>query len=542
MSELVLRDYQVATVAALRDALNRGVSAPCVSVATGGGKTVIIAALAKELAAKGHHIVVLTHSRELIRQLDRTLCRFLDPSKVGVIAAGLGRKDEPRQVQICQIQSVGRNPDRIGPRRIVIVDELQSVNHEQGQYLTTIEHLRVKTPDLRLIGLSATPFRTTTGLCYGKGRMFDECVHRVGMRELIDAEWLTPIIGKTGDKDFKVEGVAMRGGDFKPDELEKFMADQSKVDRAVADMMPRMEGRRQVLVFTTGLKHNAMIVDAIKKYDSRVESIDGTMENNQRDSILNRFANGTTRFVPNCAILTTGYDDSGIDGIVMLRPTRSPGLLIQCAGRGLRKRDGKPNCLFLDYGGSLSHFGPLDQIEENITLKKRGPPGKAPTKVCDCGTVLHLSAIKCPDCGKEFPRQLNHAEQAADEPVLSDEPKWVEVKGLQARRHQKQGSPPCLRIDYLDGLGLPVANEWLSVHPEANLYAYQKSINALTGWPNGCFKKLGDTLYYQPATGGLTKLDFDGIVAHAAWLPPPSRVRLLKEGKYWRVTKKEFQP
>ena len=540
METLTLRPYQQRVVDSIIDALNGGMMSPCASVATGGGKSAILSALAAKFIAKGHNVVALTHVRELIGQLERTALRLVPADKVGVIATGLGRKDPLRQFQICQIQTVGRRPHTIGPRRVCIIDEHHLLNHEEGQYLKTIEALRVMTPDMRLIGLSATPFRSATGLVYGPGRMFDDCVARVGMRELIAEGFLTPIVGKTGDRNFKISGVHMQGGDFKPSELQDFMADEAKVGRAVADFMPQVQDRRQVLIFSSGIKHNAMIVEAVKKYDQRAESIDGEMPTGQRDAILNRFRAGVTRLLVNASLLTTGYDDTGIDAICMLRPTRSPGLLLQCAGRGLRIREGKANCLFLDYGGCLQHFGPLDTIEENITAKVKGPPGQAPTKVCDCGTVLSAAALICPTCGKEFPRLLKHEEISSSAAVTSDTPITYEISRIYARRHQKKGSPMTLRLDYCDKIGLPVASEWLSISPEADAYAHAKSIKTLEKWPESPFRRVGDTLYKLGTTGQLDKLDTDGIVEHAARLKAPLRITTMRDGKYVRITKKDF--
>jgi DNA repair protein RadD len=536
-----LRPYQQRVVDAIRASLNQGMISPCASVATGGGKTIILSELARSMIERGHRVCVLTHVRELIGQVERTAVAMLGRDKVGVIAAGLNRNDPMRPMQICQIQTVGRRPHVIGPVRVCIIDENQQVNHEGGQYLKVIEALRVMTPDMRLIGLSATPFRTTTGLIYGPGRMFQECVERVGMRELIDAGYLTPIVGKTGDKDFKVEGVHMRGGDFVPSELEDYMTDEGKIRRATADFLARTADRQRVLVFTCGLKHNKMLLDEIKKVEYRAESVDGTMPDGQRDAILKRFRDGVTKYLFNCAILTTGYDDPGIDGIVMLRPTRSPGLLLQCAGRGLRKQDGKANCLFLDYGNCLQHLGPLDTIEESITQpKKKKEKGAAPTKVCDeCNTVLAASAMVCTTCGKEFPRNLKHEEKAADVDVLSGD-QTADVASIRVRKHAKPDRPTTLRIDYISPIGLMLASEFLSISPEANVYARRKSMQALASWPGGIFRLVGDTLYSAYDQTGLTALAVDDIVRLAMRLPPPAKIKIRRDGKYFTVVSKQF--
>jgi uncharacterized Zn finger protein (UPF0148 family) len=232
-------------------------------------------------------------------------------------------------------------------------------NHDEGTYKKTIEYLRTQVPTMRLVGLSATPFRASTGLIYGEGRLFEQCVARIGMRRLIEEKYLTPIIGKTADKNFSGDSLHMRGGDFKPDELADFMTDVHKVRKAVADIIQKTGGRKQILVFSCGIKHSSMIVEELRKLGQQVESVDGEMETSKRDRILAEFRNGALRILVNAQILTTGYDDPGIDCIVLLRPTRSPGLLLQMAGRGLRLKEGKDNCLLLDFGGCIAEGEPV---------------------------------------------------------------------------------------------------------------------------------------------------------------------------------------
>lgn len=525
---------------AIIDGLNKGMRSVCVSMPTASGKTATLSALVQRFISKGHNACVITHVRELITQIERTAKEFVPEDQIGVIAAGLRRKDEPRKLQICQIQTVGRRPSMIGPRRIVIVDELQLINQEQGLYIKTIEALKVMDPDLRLVGLSATPWRTQSGLAYGDGRIFQDCVYRIGMRELVADGYLTPIVGKTGDKEFKVEGVAMRGGDYKPDELEHFMLDRAKVDRAVDDMIPRCAERNQVLVFAVSRKHSEMIAESIRRYDQGVMTLDGTTETGMRDRITSAFRERGFKYLCNVGVLTTGFDDPGIDAICMLRPTRSPGLLLQIAGRGLRLDPRKKDCLFLDYGGCLSYFGPLDTIEENITDKRRGRKGAAPTKVCpDCDTVLHAAALVCTTCGKVFHRLLKHEEKATDAPAMSDTPITWNCHGIVARPHRKPGKPMTLRIDYQDDIGIPMASEWLSIHHDSTLYAYRKSIKQLAAWPGSPFLVVGDLVYRKDkmTTSPLTP---EEIVDLAKQLPAPTKITTIRDGKYVRVTHKEF--
>ena len=112
------------------------------------------------------------------------------------------------------------------------------------------------------------------------------------------------------------------------------------------------------------------------------------------------------KFLANVNVLTTGFDAPNTDCVVMLRPTNSPGLLIQCAGRGTRlsPETGKSSCLFLDYGGNILRHGPLDMIK--VKEPGSGKGGDAPAKKCpQCLALIHAGYTACPECGAH-PRRI----------------------------------------------------------------------------------------------------------------------------------------
>jgi DNA repair protein RadD len=185
----------------------------------------------------------------------------------------------------------------------------------------------------------------------------------------------------------------------------------------------------------------------------------------------------------------------------------------------------------------LSHFGPLDTIEENISTKEKGPPGAAPTKVCpDCDTVLHAAALVCPTCGKTFERNLKHEEKASDAPVLSNEPQIFTITTMAVHRHEKKGKPPTLRLSYSGATGFVIASEWLSISAEADHYAYVKAIKTLADWPGNPFTRLGDTLYLKGSDGRLMPAGFDAILEAARSLRPPKTITTVRKDQYLTIT------
>jgi hypothetical protein len=68
--------------------------------------------------------------------------------------------------------------------------------------------------------------------------------------------------------------------------------------------------------------------------------------------VLKRFHDGITKVVCNCAVLTEGFDEPGVQCITIARPTKSGALYRQMVGRGTRTLPGKDFCLVLDFVGN----------------------------------------------------------------------------------------------------------------------------------------------------------------------------------------------
>ena len=174
------------------------------------------------------------------------------------------------------------------------------------------------------------------------------------------------------------------------------------------------------------------------------------------------FAAEPLKYMCNVNVLTTGFDAPRIDCVVMLRPTMSPGLLVQCVGRGFRLHPDKQNCLVLDFGGNIERHGPIDQVQPKE--RKATDNSVAPAKACPhCHTLVATGYATCPDCGFTFPppdRQTHNA-QASNHGVLSGEVTDAEydVRDVVYSEHRKRGAPDdapsTMKVTYTLGL-----NQW----------------------------------------------------------------------------------
>jgi DNA repair protein RadD len=441
---MILRPYQARVVEAIRSALNGGMMNPCATIPTGGGKTAVIMEMAHTFTTKGHRCLVLTHVAELIGQLAGTAVRCgMNPC---VFAASLKRREYKGILVIGQIQTVYKTMHSLDAFSVVFVDESHLINPEgEGMYRTAIEALRSMNPKVRVIGLSATPFRMGSGLIYGPGQMFDDCVASVSMRELIDEGYLTPLVGKNADRAFN--------GD----------EDNEKVRTACRELVVQAADRRRWLIFGSSIAHAEMIVEELRALCISAEMISGTTPTAQRDDILARHRAGEFTALVNCAVLTTGYDDPQIDCVAILRPTRSPGLFLQMVGRGLRIHPSKASCLILDFGGCLEALGPIDTIEERVRERReaKGLAGSCPMKTCpDCSNVVFTGQKAC-SCGHEWPRNLNHEVQASTAQLFSGATEHAVQRASYSVNSAKPGKSECIRITYWDGPITQICNEFL---------------------------------------------------------------------------------
>src|SRR5262249_24240628 len=176
-SMLSLRRYQEEALHALFGFWRNGGGNPLIGMATGLGKSVIIAFLVKQLLADypEMRVLITAPNRELIDQDIQELLRVWPEAPIGINCDGLDQRDTDTQILFVLVNSVYRNPKALGNRDLIIVDESHFIpHHEQGMYRATIDALRELVPDLRVVGLTATPYRLDSGhLCEGESRIFD---------------------------------------------------------------------------------------------------------------------------------------------------------------------------------------------------------------------------------------------------------------------------------------------------------------------------------------------------------------------------------
>jgi DNA repair protein RadD len=408
-----LRDYQREAVDGLYNYwASKAGDNPLVVAPTGSGKTAILAQVIKDaMSYPDTRVLVVTHVKELLEQGASGLLKLYPEADFGIYSAGLKQKVLNKPITFAGIQSVWeRAYDMVPAPDLVLIDEAHLLpKNTETRYNRFISDLKICNPDVKVVGLTATPYRLDTGYLHkGKGAIFDGIAHDIPVSMLMDQGYLSPVISKGGIKQIDLSGVGKRGGEFIESELATAASDPELVESTVREIVTLADKRKSWLVFSSGVNHAHLLADEFEKYFVDVGVVTGSDSSAVREKTIADFKSGKLQCLINVNVLTTGFDHPGVDCVCLVRATASCGLYIQCIGRGTRVSEGKENCLILDYGSNVERHGFIDQVKPKD--KMSGGDGEAPVKQCEkCQTIVHAAAKICPECGFEFPAPLlNH--------------------------------------------------------------------------------------------------------------------------------------
>lgn len=373
---------------------------PCMVIPTGGGKSLLIAEYCRRSLLKWptSRFLVLTHQKELIEQDVAKIRTQWPDAPIGIYSASIGRKELGCQITAASIQSLVRVRN-LPTFDCVIVDEAHLINNrETGSYRKVLDRLKVLQPRMRVIGMTATPYRLGQGMV--TDGIFADLIEPVDVAQLQSLGHLAMLTSKRPKKVYDLDGIGIRQGEYKTEELEQRLNVYETNEAVCDEIVERAAGRRHWLIFCTTIEHSNAIAKTLGNRGVKVSTISSLNTKEERESILSDFKEGRIQAVTNVGILTTGFDFPDIDCIVLLRPTMSPGLFYQMVGRGLRPKSDGGNCLVLDFALNIAQHGPITAIRPPKARKKGDSTGVAPMKVCpQCQEYLPIQTMVCPQCG-----------------------------------------------------------------------------------------------------------------------------------------------
>lgn len=392
---MLLRDYQIKCIDAVRQAYRDGKRAPLLVAPCGAGKTLMFSYMCKGATERGKRTLILVHRQELVDQVSAAL-KKMDVNH-GIISPGY--QPLPHlPVQVASVFTLVRRLDRIATPDFIIVDE---AHHAILQ--STWGKVIAAFPTARLCGNTATPTRLSGE---GLGDIFDQLVVGPSTQELIDKGWLSPV-RVFSPPTIDVSGVHSAMGDFKKGEL-AFAVDKPKITGDAIEHYQRLTPGKKAAVFCVSIQHASNIADAARRAAITAVMIEGKTDRHLRREIVNDFSKGIIRWLVSVDIIAEGWDCPSIEVGIFLRPTHSLGLWVQQTGRILRTSPGKTDAILLDHAGNtLRHGLPTEERYWSLsgTAKARdGGSGAISVRVCpSCFSAQRSGRITCGNCGKPFP-------------------------------------------------------------------------------------------------------------------------------------------
>lgn len=367
-----LRPYQqeaaTAAIAKLRDHRSTVIVLP-----TGCGKTRTAAYLVGR--AKRGRVLWLAHRSELLSQGRETL-EELTGALVGLEQAQWRAGAE--QIVVASVQTLQRDrrllqfpPDHFS---LVVLDECH--HGLATTFRKVVDHFT----GAKLIGLTATPKRTD-----GKalGLRFESVAYTYSMMDAVRDGWLVPFAPKEcrmrGWNLDRIETKSKRA-DFSDDDLEETMHDNALLEAFVDKLMEEARGRRTI-AYTPRVKSAELMAEiANHRAPGCARVVSGSTDEDERRATLKAHKTGAFPYLFNCAVLTEGYDDSGVEVIANFRPTKSTNLYTQIIGRGARPlrppteptaeerraaiaESSKSHCVLLDFVGIHERHHLVDSVD-----------------------------------------------------------------------------------------------------------------------------------------------------------------------------------
>ena len=399
-----LRPYQRECVDVSIKQLKSSLDPFIIEAATGSGKSVIIAEIARYInQMTGKRILCTAPTSDLVLQNREKYVALGNPASV--FSSSAGEKSLRHPVVFGTPLTV---KNRISAFKrdfaMILVDECDAIT---PSIKDIIEEMREGNPNLRIMGLTATPYRLGSGFIFREwpdGKIngedvarepyFSKCVYRIAAHSLIERGFLTPpMVGEISAERYDTSKLQLNSmGKFDSAEVDRAFVGQGRKSAAVVgDIVERSKDRRGVLIFAVTVRHAEEIMASLPP--SMSEIITGTTKD--RGKILDRFRRQEIKYLVNVNCLTIGVDMPHVDHIAILRATESARLYQQIIGRGLRLFPDKADCLVSDYTDNIDRqFPDGDIFNPEITAKPEATGGDG-------------IEIECPECGYHQQAKLN---------------------------------------------------------------------------------------------------------------------------------------
>ena len=412
---ITLRENQSEPIRKAIDFFNEKKPKPSLIVLpTAWGKSILTAFVAKNTADR---LIVLQPSKELLEQNYLKYCTLCDGfgANAGIYSASFGRKDiaQITYATIGSIKNLGAKFKALGFTKMLI-DEAHLYPREAdsmlGRFLTDsgITHV---------LGITATPVKLQTGRdrdmqTYSKlvmltsrskkGNFFKDIIHVGQVSEMVSLGYWSPLTYQAEGFDSSMLVFNSSKSEYTEESVQLAYEANGGTEQVIQALDAHPE-RRHVLAFVPSVD------DAIRLSGLYPNSavIYGDMDKRERADIISRFRAGEIRVIFNVRVLSTGFDYTGIDCIVLGISTASIALYYQIVGRATRIDPEKKDALIVDLGGNVERFGRVEDLtfEQGRMWRLFGSGGRL------------LSGIPITDIGKITREDTQAIDRQAVQPI-----------------------------------------------------------------------------------------------------------------------------
>jgi superfamily II DNA or RNA helicase len=361
-----LHDYQRLAFRLVLKRLDEGCSRLYVSLPTGTGKSLILAALAAHASTRGR-VLVLVHLQDLVVQLVKTLRQIeLD---VGMLMQGHSNVDHAILVATPQsllaAWSTFTQASDVPVTSVFLDEAHHAVPGSLYEQILVALETAFPHESITALGFTATPYRNDTKSMLS---LLPTCAFIREIPVMIKEKWLAPLtwVPLPLSLDLSTLPTTTQSGelDYSERALTRTLVQTALMEETVRQIVPRLE-QRPTLVFAMSIEHAEQLAALFSQAGRSAVAVSGRTSQAQRERIYDEWRAGSIQIVCNCSLLIEGFDFPAIAALVIARPTRSPSFYIQMLGRGMRTAPGKQDCLVIDVMSNnpdLSHQVVLPQI------------------------------------------------------------------------------------------------------------------------------------------------------------------------------------
>jgi len=368
-----LRYYQQDAVDAAIAHVKKRLSPCLLELATGAGKSLIVAELAKFFAssAPSKRVLCIAPSKELVEQNAEKYA--LTGNQASIYCASAGKKCLRSQVIFASPQSALGTIDKIAHMGVsaIIIDEAHNVTPTMQKLIDAVLGYTIReklvNDKCRIIGMTATPYRMGTGYIYASDAtgveeihhdenkaiepFYSKLLYKITAGELVNENFLSQV--KIGDSDgYDTSALELnKMGKFNAKQVDQVFSGNTKTERIIQRVIENSVDKMGVMIFSATISHADEIASYLPADQCMV--VTGKLKKKDRQEAIELFKTRQYKYIVNVDVLTTGFDAPHVDYVVVMRATESAALFQQIIGRGLRLHDEKEYCLISDFAENI---------------------------------------------------------------------------------------------------------------------------------------------------------------------------------------------